>query len=47
MKSLDELFKTIMSIPHLPVDIKTRAGYLRTQLCKQGSGYDLFNLFGV
>lgn len=46
MTSLDDLFTTIMSIPHLPVDLKTRAGFLRTQLCRKGRGFDLFNIFG-
>jgi hypothetical protein len=46
MKSLDELFSTIMSIPHVAVDIKTRAGFLRNKLCGLGRGFDLFNIFG-
>jgi hypothetical protein len=46
MKSLDELFKTIMSIPFIDTNTKVRAGFLRTKLCGQGCGYDIFNLFG-
>ncbi|MDZ7883033.1 MAG: hypothetical protein U5N53_09010 [Mycobacterium sp.] len=46
MDSLDELFSTIMSIPFVDVDVKVRAGYLRSQLFGRGRGYHLFNLFG-
>jgi hypothetical protein len=46
LKTLDELFCTIMSIPFVDTNIKTRAGYLRTQVCKQGRGYDLYRMFG-
>lgn len=46
MKALDDLFVTIMSIPFVSDSIKTRAGFLRTQLCGKGRGFDLGRMFG-
>jgi hypothetical protein len=46
LKTLNDLFVTIMSIPHVDVDTKVRAGFLQTQLCGKGRGFDLGSLFG-
>lgn len=46
MKSLDELFTTIMSNPYVDIDTRTRAGYLRSKVCRKGRGFFLFSLFG-
>ena len=46
MKSLSELFATIMSIPCVDKQIKVRAGYLQSKLCGTGRGFGIGNLFG-
>lgn len=46
METINKLFETIVSIPHVDTDVKVRAGYLRTQICKRGQGYNLFRVFG-
>jgi hypothetical protein len=46
VKTIHDLFETIMSIPHVDIDTKVRAGYLRSQF-GHGSGFYLFNMFGL
>lgn len=45
MEFLIELLAVIMSIPHVDVDTKVRAGFLKSQL-DGSAGYDIGRMFG-
>jgi hypothetical protein len=45
LKSVIDLLVVIMSIPHVDMDAKVRAGFLKSQLDRK-AGFDIGRMFG-